>query len=113
MNNLVQINFNGETVITTKMLAQVYEAEVIQLQQNFKYNEINLLLYYKIHKNITYLKVYPKLYLNFAIGTLKTRELCHGFNLRNNRRMMQFTCSGSDPSLRKHIPESFLRLLCR
>ena len=24
------------------------------IKENFKYNEINLLLYYKIHKNITY-----------------------------------------------------------
>lgn len=38
MNNLMQVNYNEEIVITTKMLAEVYECDVIQIQQNFNNN---------------------------------------------------------------------------
>ena len=38
MNELVQVNYNGEIVITTKMLAEVYECEEKQIQQNFNNN---------------------------------------------------------------------------
>ena len=39
MNELVQVNYNGEIVITTKMLADVYETEEIRIQQNFNSNQ--------------------------------------------------------------------------
>lgn len=32
----------------------IFKAFIMFIKENFKYNEINLLLYYKIHKNITY-----------------------------------------------------------
>lgn len=38
MNELVQVNYNDEIVITTKMLAEVYECEEKQIQQNFNNN---------------------------------------------------------------------------
>lgn len=39
MNNLVQVNYNNEVVITTKMLAEVYECEEANISNNFKRNE--------------------------------------------------------------------------
>lgn len=38
MNNLIPINFNDEIVITTKMLAEVYECKEQQITQNFNYS---------------------------------------------------------------------------
>ena len=37
MNELKPINYNEEVVITTKMLAEVYECEVNNIKQNFHY----------------------------------------------------------------------------
>lgn len=39
MMNLVPVKFNEEVVITTKMLADVYETEEIRIQQNFNSNQ--------------------------------------------------------------------------
>lgn len=39
MNNLIPVNFNNEIVITTKMLAEVYECEEKQIKQNFNNNK--------------------------------------------------------------------------
>ena len=39
MSNLTPVKFNGEIVITTKMLAEVYECEEAHISNNFKRNE--------------------------------------------------------------------------
>lgn len=39
MSNLIPVNFNNEIVITTKMLAEVYECEDVNISNNFKRNE--------------------------------------------------------------------------
>ena len=39
MNELTPVKFDGEIVITTKLLAQVYECEEVNISNNFKRNE--------------------------------------------------------------------------
>ena len=39
MNNLVQVNYDGEIVITTKMLAEVYGTESKIISKNFERNK--------------------------------------------------------------------------
>ena len=39
MKDLIPVKFNEEVVITTKMLADVYETEEIRIQQNFNSNQ--------------------------------------------------------------------------
>ena len=39
MNELTQIKYNNEVVITTKVLADVYECKELQIQQNYSNNK--------------------------------------------------------------------------
>lgn len=39
MDKLIPVKFNNDVVITTKTLAEVYECDVIQIQQNFNNNK--------------------------------------------------------------------------
>ena len=51
MKDLIPVKFNEEVVITTKMLAEVYECDVLQIQQNFNNNKDKFIKdkhYYKI-----------------------------------------------------------------
>lgn len=51
MNNLVQVNYNDEIVITTKTLAEVYECDENSINQNFKRNKDKFIEgkhYYKV-----------------------------------------------------------------
>ena len=43
MNNLVQVNYNNEVVITTKVLAEVYECEEANISNNLNATKTNLL----------------------------------------------------------------------
>ena len=77
MSNLTPVKFNGEIVITTKMLAEVYECEEAHISNNFKRNEDKFIEgkhYYKLqgkelkefkgyHKNNESLKFVSILYL--------------------------------------------------
>ena len=77
MSNLTPVKFNGEIVITTKMLAEVYECEEANISNNFKRNEDKFIEgkhYYKLqgkelkefkgyHKNNESLKFVSILYL--------------------------------------------------
>lgn len=77
MSDLIQINFNGEIVITTKMLAEVYECDEANISNNFKRNEDKFIEgrhYYKLqgkelkefkgyHQNDESLKFVSILYL--------------------------------------------------
>ena len=51
MNNLMQVNYNDEIVITTKMLAKVYECEETNIKTNFNRNKTRFIEgkhYYKV-----------------------------------------------------------------
>ena len=51
MNDLMQVNYNDEIVITTKMLAKVYECEDGNITWNFNHNKDKFIEgkhYYKV-----------------------------------------------------------------
>ena len=85
MNNLMQVNYNDEIVITTKMLAKVYECEETNIKTNFNRNKTRFIEgkhYYKVEgeelkdlrlENIE-LQISPKtrtLYLWTKLGSLQ------------------------------------------